>query len=332
MTHTGTIRIAAVEVSHWHALYDSAYLRHAVELPDVALVAVADPSEAVAAERAAALGNPAVFTDYKRMLEKTRPDFVIALGRHRAMPEIAHHLLDARLPFLMEKPLGISAADARGIAERAAAEGGFVAVPLGQRYHPFALRARQLVQEGRLGPLSHFYFRLHRPGYARYPRWGSPWMLDPEIAGGGCLRNLGPHALDLFLHLTGEDARVTAAQLSRVALGLRVEDSATALLRTPSGVVGTVEVGNTMPLDGTDADWKLAWRDGYLRFDGRALTLTTASGEERMPSEPAEPIARLAVKDALDHWRRGEPPPISAADCARAATLIDQAYTLATDP
>ena len=157
-------------------------------------------------------------------------------------------------------------------------------------------------------------------------------MLDPEIAGGGCLRNLGPHALDLFLHLTGEDARVTAAQVSRAALGLRVEDSATALLRTASGVIGTVEIGNTMPLDGTDADWKLAWRDGYLRFDGSALALTTADGEDRLPAEAPEPVARLALKDALDHWRRGEPPPIGAADCARAAALIDQAYALASHP
>src|SRR6266550_7213069 len=31
------------------------------------------------------------------------------------------------------------------------------------------------------------------------------WMLDPAEAGGGCLRNLGPHGLDMFLYLTGEE-------------------------------------------------------------------------------------------------------------------------------
>ena len=41
-----TIRIAAIEVSHWHALHDAAYLRHLVAMPDVELVAVQD-SEAV---------------------------------------------------------------------------------------------------------------------------------------------------------------------------------------------------------------------------------------------------------------------------------------------
>jgi len=37
-----TIRIAAIEVSHWHALNDAAYLRHLVAMPDVELVAIQD--------------------------------------------------------------------------------------------------------------------------------------------------------------------------------------------------------------------------------------------------------------------------------------------------
>jgi hypothetical protein len=35
------------------------------------------------------------------------------------------------------------------------------------------------------------------------------------------------------------------------------------------------------------------------------------------------------VRDALDCWQRGAPPPVSAHDCARAVRLIDQAYALA---
>ena len=160
-----------------------------------------------------------------------RPDFVIALGRHRHMAETAHHLLDERYPFLMEKPMGVSAAEVRSVADKAAATNAFVAVPLGQRYLPSVVAARQLIAEGRLGPLSHFYFRLNRPTSARYSAWDSPWMLDPAEAGGGCLRNLGPHGLDLFLTLTGEDAQVTGAQLSWRALGQPVEDYASVLLR-----------------------------------------------------------------------------------------------------
>src|SRR5262249_31045285 len=122
-------------------------------------------------------------------------------------------------PFLMEKPMGINAAEVEAVAAKAARLDAFVAVPLAQRYTPFATRARELLAVGRFGPLSHIYVRLNRPGPARYQTWDCAWMLDPAEAGGGCLRNLGPHGLDMFLHLTGEEAQVTGAQLSRRAHG-----------------------------------------------------------------------------------------------------------------
>jgi len=238
-----TIRIAAIEVSHWHALYDAAYLRHLAAMPDVELVAIQDSDAGLVAKRAAEVANPPTFTDYRKMLAATRPDFVLALGRHRQMAAIAHDLLDAGYPFLMEKPMGINAAEVEAVAAKAARLNAFVAVPLAQRYAAFAARARELLAAGRFGPLSHIYVRINRPGPERYRAWDCAWMLDPAEAGGGCLRNLGAHGLDMFLHLTGEPAEVTGAQLSRRAHERRVEDYASVMLRSASGILGTVEVG-----------------------------------------------------------------------------------------
>jgi predicted dehydrogenase len=322
-------RVAAIGVSHWHSLYDSAYLRHLAGMPDMRLVALQDSSAAIAAKRAAALGDPPVYTDYRRMLTETRPDFVIALGRHSSMAETALYLLDQDYPFLMEKPMGVDAEEVRRVADRAAAKKAFVAVPLGQRYQPFVARARALLAEAKFGPVSHIYFRLIRPTSARYVAWDAPWMLDPQDAGGGCLRNLGPHGLDLFLFLTGEEAQVTGAQVSSRALDQAVEDYASVLLRSASGVLGTIEVGNTFPRAGTDGEWKIAWRDAILALKDDTLRLTTAAGEETTSGAAAEPLALTALRDALDHWRRGEPPPISVHDCLRAVRLVDQAYALA---
>ena len=326
------MRIAAIEVSHWHSLYDSAYLRHLSSIADVELVAVQDPDSGIAAKRARALGNPPTFTDYRKMLATTRPDFVIALGRPRHMAHIALDLLELGYPFLMEKPMGVNAAEVRRVADRAAATNAFVAVPLGQRYQPFVARARQMLADGRFGPLSHVYIRQNRPTSSRYSAWDAPWMLDPAEAGGGCLRNLGPHGLDLFLFLTGEEAQVTGAQLSWRALGQRVEDYASVLVRSASGILGTIEVGNTFPRDGTDGEWKIAGRDAILLLHEGVVRIMTAAGDETMPGEPKEPLALTALRDALDHWRRGAAPPISVHDCARVAELIDRAYALAGHP
>ena len=327
-----TIRVAAIGVSHWHALFDAAYLRHLITMPDVDLVAVQDSDANVAAKRAAEVGNPPVFTDYPKMLVTSRPDFVIALGRHRQMAAIAHDLIDSGFPFLMEKPMGINAAEVDAVAAKAARRNAFVAVPLAQRYTPFAKRAREMIDAGRLGPLSHIYVRINRPGPQRYPAWDCAWMLDAAEAGGGCLRNLGPHGLDMFLHLTGEEAQVTGAQLSRRMYAKPIEDYASVILRSASGILGTVEVGNGFPRDGTDGEWKIAGRDAILTMKDGVLKLATAQGDEIFHETSFAAPYALVLRDALDHWQRGGAPPVSVHDCARVVRLIDQAYACATIP
>jgi predicted dehydrogenase len=154
-------------------------------------------------------------------------------------------------------------------------------------------------------------------------------MLDPAEAGGGCLRNLGSHGLDMFLHLTGEETQVTGAQLSRRAHERPVEDYASVMLRSASGILGTVEVGNGFPHDGTDGEWKIAGRDAILTMKDGIMKLVTADGDETLPGADITVPAFTVVRDALDHWRRGAAPPNSVHDCLRVVQLIDQAYECA---
>ena len=326
-----TIRVAAIGVGHWHAVFDAAYLRHLVAMPDVELVAIEDPDADLVAKRAREVKSPPTFTDYRTMLATTRPDFVVALGRHRQMAGIAHDLLDQGYPFLMEKPMGINASEVEAVAAKVVRLKAFVAVPLAQRYGAFATRARALLAAGRFGPLSHIYVRINRPGPERYRVWDCAWMLDPVEAGGGCLRNLGSHGMDLFLHLTGEAAQVTGAQLSRRAHDRRVEDYASVMLRSTSGILGTVEVGNGFPRDGTDGEWKVAGRDAILTLKDGVMKLATATGDEILSDGGNAAPYFTVVRDALDHWQKGAAPPIGVHDCVRAVRLIDQAYERASE-
>jgi predicted dehydrogenase len=323
------VRIAAIGVGHWHSLHDAAYLKAVVRMEGVSLVAIQDRDAELVTSRAKELGQTLTFTDHREMLAKTRPDFVIVLGRHSDMAAAAHDVLDAGYPFLIEKPAGINAAEVRSIADKAAARRAFAAVPLFQRFQPFVSHARALIAEGRFGPLSHFYFRSNRPSSARYVAWGAPWMLDPEIAGGGCLRNVGLHGIDAFLYLMGEDVELTGVQLSSRALGKRVEDYATVLLRSRTGVLATIEVGNTFPGKGADAEWKLAGRDALLVQRDEALRCATAAGDEMLSGAPAEPLPVVALRDALARWQRGDAPAAGLEDCYRAMRLVDDAYRMA---
>lgn len=98
------------------------------------------------------------------------------------------------------------------------------------------------------------------------------------------------------------------------------------MLHSVSGILGTIEVGNGFPRDGTDGEWKIAGRDAILTMKDGVMKLATAEGDEPLPGSDVTAPYFVAVRDALDHSRRGAPPPISVHDCARAVRLIDQAY------
>ncbi len=327
-----TIRVAAIGVCHWHSIYDSAYLRHLAVMEDVEIVGVHDDQLEIAAHRVSEIGGGIpTFTSYSDMLDKVEPDFVLALGRHDAMAQTAYDLLDRSIPFIMEKPMSFSARQLWGVVEKAEATGGFAAVPLNMRDTPFFTHAKRIRDEGAFGSVCHLYQRMNRPNSERYPVWGSPWMLDPAAANGGCLRNLGAHGLDAFVNLTGEgeDIEVSGSQLSWSTLGKPVEDYASVLVRSKSGVLGTIEVGNGFPRDGTDANLKIAFERAILRMEGERIVLETPNGSCDLPNDDDTPSV---LRRSLDAAVRGNPPPVSIADCYRAVRLIDLAYIAAGNP
>jgi predicted dehydrogenase len=177
---------------------------------------------------------------------------------------------------------------------------------------------------------------MNRPTSARYPAWGTPWMLDPAIAGGGCLRNLGTHGLDCFVYLTGEgeDIDVTGCQLSWATHGKAVEDYASVLVKSKTGVLGTVEVGNNFPLsEGGDGEIKVAFRDGILKSEGNGFNLYTAKGVESFaaPTQPGSVLSSI-LKDTVAALARGQMPPVGVRDCFLTVRLIDMAYLAAGNP
>ena len=109
------MRIVLIGVSHWHTKF---YSDPVLEMSGATIIGVSDPD----AGRAASLAERAkcpVFTDYREMCAKLQPDFAFVLGRHIDMPDEARFLIDSRIPFAIEKPCAVTAADAHDIARRA---------------------------------------------------------------------------------------------------------------------------------------------------------------------------------------------------------------------
>lgn len=326
-------RIAVIEVNHWHSTYDAAYLTVLQNLDlDIELVGVSDSDAAIAEDRARRYETTA-FTDYRQMIDATKPEFVIALGRHVEMPEIAGYLIEAGIPFMMEKPMGTSAGVVSGLADLAEARGAWVSVPFPNRQSPWAAKAREMIAADEFGAISHIVFRIIRPTMQRYVEWDSPWMLDRSQAGGGALTNLGGHGMDMSRFLLGEDVQVASAVISNIVHASEVEDYALATLRSSSGTLVHVEVGYTMPTwpaNESDSEMKVAGANAMLQAVPDGLQILAPGRNEHLDT----PVTVLSaypgfVRDCLERVGRGDPPAITPRDCANAVQLIDDAYRAA---
>ena len=184
--------------------------------------------------------------DYRELLAMPEIDVVSICTPNDQHEAMAIDAIRAGKHVYIDKPLAVTAASADRIAEAAAQSGVLTQMVFNNRYFPATIRAKQLVEEGRIGEITGFN--------ARYLHSGS---VDPEKPigwkqqlQGGVLLDMGSHALDLAVWLTGWPSRALCRMRTlygdrptrdggrETALG---EDHALALLELPGGAIGTVE-------------------------------------------------------------------------------------------
>ena len=134
-------RVAVIGAGHYHATLAPFYLR-ILQNEKVDIVGVHDPDRGVAEDRAKRCGSTA-YTDYRAMIDKTKPDFVLSLNRHVDMPAPFRFLVDSGIPFLAEKPWGIDDKTVNELADYAEKKNAWATAPMSFRYSWWAETARK---------------------------------------------------------------------------------------------------------------------------------------------------------------------------------------------
>jgi predicted dehydrogenase len=319
------MKLAFVGASHWHL---PLYLDPALEIDGVKVVGVSDPDAGCVntlARRLGCVGD----TDFRALCKKTRPDFVVALGRHCDMVDEATFLLEEGIPFALEKPCGLNARDAATLAALEARTGNFAAVPLVFRNGDFSARLKDMSAQG----AQYMTYRFIAGFPSRYPEANCHWMLDPALSGGGCTINLGIHFLDLAVLLMGDGVRVRQAVMSNAAWGHPIEDYGLVVLERGADLC-VIETGYLYPAPTSNFDMHFAVRtpDKYLvAHDPERVELVSNFGEREMIASHTTNVAhyRTFMRDVLDRTRAGRPPLAKLADMVPIMHLVDDAYAKA---
>ena len=173
-----------------------------------------------------------------------------------------------------EKPLCITSAQADEVAELAKSSGLICNVVFNNRFIAPIMRAKQLVDEGRLGRILSFSCEYLHNSCTDLSR-PAGWKQNREVCGGGVLFDLGSHALDLIYSLCGEFESISGksqiAYPSRLGADGKVWETnadeafyMTATLKC--GAVGTVTVSKLTVGANDDLSLCVYGEKGSIKF------------------------------------------------------------------
>lgn len=301
---------------------------------------VFDTQPALAAQLAAAHGGRAAET-VDELLADPAVDVVYICTPHMLHRELAERAAAAGKHVFVEKPLGVSPADAAAIVAACRRHGVACGVPFIVRYAPAYREARRLVESGAIGRVTGFRITYRGDKPASYWSGGysgraqGDWRQRWATAGGGVLIMNTIHDLDALLWITGLAVEQAQGVFQNTGSPGEVEDVGLAILGCAGGALGSIEALAALP--GGAGPTRL-WVNRVYGSAGQIvlpspwgadplLVYTRADAAWReIAFEGAEDARRLAFADFAAAVLAGRPAPIPGEAGLLAATVIHAIY------
>ncbi|MFQ3556094.1 Gfo/Idh/MocA family oxidoreductase [Streptomyces gramineus] len=313
MVHT--LGVAVVGFGWMGRVHTQAYqrvLHHFPELPvRPELVTVAEEVPGRAEEAAARYGFASTARDWREVAADPRVHAVSVTAPNFLHREIGVAMAGAGKHLWIEKPVGLSAADAGAVADAVAKAGVQGTVGFNYRNAPAVAYARDLLASGELGTVTHVRIRL-LSDYAAHPDSALTWRYERARGGTGVLGDLASHGVDLARFLLGEisalaadtavfipeRARPTGATAGHTlatggALGpVENEDYVSCLLRFASGARGVLEACRVSVGEQNNYGFEVHGTRGAVFWDYRRMG---ELGVSRGTSYQDQPVATVFV-------------------------------------
>ena len=179
-----------------------------------------------------------IFSDWKKMIDETKPDIVWAFTPTNEHVDVVRYCAPRGIHVMVEKPLGATYKEALEIQALAKKHNILVMANYGSTWSAAPYAAKAAVDAGEIGPV----WRLHAltghggPGNPKTSPFVA-WLADPVKNGGGALVDFGCYLVNWSLWLKGMPETVYASTNHlKPELFPQVEDNATIILNYKDGV------------------------------------------------------------------------------------------------
>ena len=150
-------------------------------------------------------------SDYAEVLNDPSIDLVVLATPNSLHPPEIIAADEAGKAVLCEKPLALTAEDARHAVEACMRAGVQLGVGQDKRFWPSMRELKRVVDSGVLGDLLHIEGHFSNENASRKLQYG--WRESPAEAPGGSITATGIHVLDAFVSLLGPVRRTTAQRI-----------------------------------------------------------------------------------------------------------------------
>jgi predicted dehydrogenase len=307
------------------------------QLPDAALSAVVNHRPESAASFAAEFGIPRVYATVDELLRAGSADVLLVNTPNFAHAAETIAALKAGVHVMVEKPMAMNAAEAKGMLAAARASGAQLMVAHCWRFEQEARWLRAQVAAGRLGRI------VRTKGYGVHVAWGpSGWFTQKALAGGGALADMGIHAIDTARYLLGDPRPVSVyARIETNYSQGDVDDTGVVIIIWDNGAASYIESGWWQPhADGSCAATQLYGTGGFGRIYPTYLDLMQLNPTRRervdsgfpVPEHYGAPQAMYTAQLAhfLDCLRTGQTPMAGGEVGLVNMQIVDAAYESAS--
>jgi predicted dehydrogenase len=200
--------------------------------PDTELLGVMDPVRGNA-ERVVAGTRAKAVTDLGALLDLPGLEAVIVSSPVQFHEQQVLAALAAGKHVLCEKPLSNTADGCWRMVEAARMAKKTLATGFNHRYYPSIKFLKQVVDQGRIGPIDHLRVFGGHDGLRNFR---ADWQYKMPESGGGAMMDVGIHMTDLARFVLGDVTEVYGVASSRVWQLPGSEDNAVALFKSPQGI------------------------------------------------------------------------------------------------
>ena len=319
------------------AIAQRRHLPEIVANPHAELLAVCDVLPDRAKEIAEKFGAKQHFTDHKKMIAEVDCDVVVVATPNALHAPMTLDAFAAGRHVLVEKPMAGTRDEARSMIDAAKKAGKFLMIGMNQRLDPAHVRAKEVLDGGKLGKVLAFETNFKHPGPDGWSVDGAKsWFFKPDLAVMGVCGDLGIHKADLMRYLLGEEFDkvggfvVTQDKTTPDGSKLALDDNAFLELKTDKGTIGSIHISWTNYGRIEDNGTILFCENGVMRVGmdkeyGVMVDYQTGKRDRFTTGEMATNEKQVAsgIVDAMtESVRNNTPPEIDGSEGFRALDVV----------